>query len=143
MLHGDGHHAGRRPAQAVGVLGARGRLAAGEGGRDVVHLLGRGQQSAGHGLRHHAAGRVGKELLPDGLGHLGMMSLHERVRLAHDAFQVGELAHHDRHLVGLCQPGGFERALPGFAGSAGHVSARYPVSATSRSVLSFMLPALT
>ena len=71
-----------------------------------------------------AAGRVGQELLPDGLGHLGMMPFHERVRLAHDALQVGELAHHDRHLVGLGQPGGFERALPGFAGSAASPRAR-------------------
>ena len=45
------------------------------------------------------------------------MPFHERVLLAHDPLEVGELPHHDRHLVGLGQLRRFQRALPGYAGS--------------------------
>ncbi len=50
-----------------------------------------------------------------------MVPFHERVCLAHDAFQIGEFAHHDRYLVGLGQPGGFEGPFPHFAGGAGRI----------------------
>ena len=106
------HHALPRAPQAVGIAAARGREAQAEVAGQGVELV-----RHGHG-REHAARGIGGERLrgrgiffdrdrpvvpAHGIRHHRGGALPLEVERAHDALQLGELAHHQRGQVGLGQ----------------------------------------
>ena len=102
-LH-DAEDADGRAPQAEGVGGAGGLLAHADDADQLVQPVGEADERAQVAARHLLRGAEGLVVVLDGVGDLGVEPLQPRVVAAHDALQLGELAHHAGAEVGLAEP---------------------------------------
>ncbi len=109
---------GRAP-QGIGILGARRLLVDRPEADERVDLVGKRHGERDGCARAAVVGAERRVMLGDGLGHRRRLALVERVIAPHDALQLGELADHAGHEVGLGEEGGTARAAHLAAGDVG------------------------
>jgi hypothetical protein len=108
--HAD--HAQRMAAQRKRVLVARGQVADAEHADQGFQLVGQRHHHAGGVARQRVAGKARLVVVFDGIGHVFAQAVVAGVVAAHDALQLGELAHHVGQQVGLGQQRGLVGLLP-------------------------------
>jgi hypothetical protein len=127
-------------AQRERILVAGGQLADREQAGQRLELVGQRHHQAGLAARQLVAGEARLVVVLDGVGHVGGSLVVERVVAAHRALQLGELADHVGHEVGLGQ-------LRGAVGAGGErvaaqLRADHLAMARTRSMRSPCVPSL-
>src|SRR4029077_2876257 len=107
----DALYAQRRAAQAERVLVAARALADGKDPRERVELVGDRHRDTGARRRQAIPRGARQVVLADGLRHFRSFLVGARVVAAHDALQLGELAHHVRQQIALAQFRGAPRVI--------------------------------
>ena len=105
-LDQDAEHAERGAAQRERILVAGGHHADAEEADQGVELVGQRHRGGDVARGQRVAGKARLVVGLDGVGHHLALAVGERVVAAHDALQLGELAHHVGDEVGLGQARG-------------------------------------
>ena len=92
-------------AQGERILVAGGALPDAPDAGQCFQLVGQGQRQSGGGGGQGVAGKAGLVVLGNGIGHGLAFAVVARIVAAHDALQLGKLAHHAGEQVGLGQQG--------------------------------------
>ena len=99
------HHAKRMAAQRKRILVAGRQVADAEHADQGFELIGQRHRQPDRAARQFITGKARFVMVFNRVGHLGRQAVVERVVAPHDALQLGELADHVGHQIGLGELG--------------------------------------
>jgi len=106
------------------VFVARGQVANAKHAHQGFEFVGQGHHQTDAVARQRITGKAGFVVVFNGLGHIVAQAIVAGVVAAHDALQLGELAHHVGQQVGLGQPGSGVDGLDEGRAAQGRVALR-------------------